>query len=69
MDNYGKDIIVECKKLSFHNKILAGQIAIAIEGLNAIISAGDVLGLAQKTLDYMEKIEKKMLSEDNKDLN
>ena len=65
--SFEEEILLQNKKLSLHNKILAEQISVAIQGFEAIISMGDNLGLSQKTLDYMKKIEKKALGkkEDN----
>ena len=56
------EILSELKRITKHNKILAEQISVAIQGFEAIISAGDVLGLSQKTLDYMKKIEDESLN-------
>jgi len=51
-----KDILIQSyNRLSGEIEELKGKIHIAVEGLKAVISQGDVLGIAQKTLDEMNK--------------
>ena len=61
-----KNFLIENKKLSKHNKILAEQISIATEGLEALVSIGDIAGISKKTLEAMEKCEQEILQNDDK---
>ena len=60
--SFESEILSENKTLKKHNEVLSEHISVAIQGFEAIISAGDVLGLSQKTLDYMQKVEKEALN-------
>ena len=53
------------KRLESHNKVLAEQLKIAIQGLEAIVETSDTLGLSKKTLDEMKKIEEESFNKDN----
>ena len=48
-------LIQSYNRLSEEVSELKKKIHIAVEGLKAVISQGDVLGIAQKTLDEMNK--------------
>ena len=54
-------LILSYNRLSEEISELKNKIDIAVEGLKAVISQGDVLGIAQKTLDEMNKDEENEL--------
>lgn len=54
-------LIQSYNRLSEEISELKNKIDIAVEGLKAVISQGDVLGIAQKTLDEMNKDEENEL--------
>ena len=54
-------LIQSYNRLSEEISDLKNKIDIAVEGLKAVISQGDVLGIAQKTLDEMNKDEENEL--------
>ena len=56
-----ESLVIENKKLLEHNKILATQISIAVEGLKALVSIGDIAGIPQKSLQAMEECEQESL--------
>ena len=58
-------LLSENKKLFEHNKLLSSQLAIAIEGLNALILAGTTLEIPEQTLQAMKNCEED-LSQDEK---
>ena len=62
-----KSFLIENKRLLRHNKVLAEQISIAVEGLEALISVGDVAGIPKKTLEAMKKCEQEILQNDYKE--
>lgn len=65
MEKFIQDSIMNIKKLESHNKVLAEQLKIAIQGLEAIVETCDTLGLSKKTLDEMEKVEKEFFNKEN----
>ena len=54
-------LIQSYNRLSEEISELKNKIDIAVEGLKAVISQGDILGIAQKTLDEMNKDEENEL--------
>ena len=50
-----ESLVIENKRLLEHNKILATQLSIAVEGLDALVSIGDIAGIPQKTLEAMKQ--------------
>lgn len=65
MEKFIQEAIINIKRLETHNKILAEQLRIAIEGLEAIVETCDTLGLSRKTLDEMKKIENESFNKEN----
>ena len=65
MEKFIPEAIVNIKRLETHNQILAEQLRIAIEGLEAIVETCDTLGLSRKTLDEMKKIENESFNKEN----
>lgn len=65
MEKFIQDSIMNIKRLESHNKVLAEQLKIAIQGLEAIVETCDTLGLSKKTLDEMKKVEKEFFNKEN----
>ena len=65
MEKFIQDSIINIKRLENHNRVLAEQLKIAIQGLEAIVETCDTLGLSKKTLDEMKKIEKESFDKEN----
>ena len=65
MSDLLENLIIENKRLLKHNRIIATQLSIAIEGLEALVSIGDIAGIPQKTLSAMEKCEKESLQDNS----
>ncbi len=65
MEKFIQESIMNIKRLESHNKVLAEQLKIAIQGLEAIVETSDTLGLSKKTLDEMKKIEEESFNKDN----
>ena len=54
-------LMLENDKLRKHNKILAKQISVALEGFEVLVSMGDIAGnVAKQTINEMEKCEKEL---------
>ena len=62
-----QEILIEMKKLELHNRILAEQIDIAIQGLEVITSMGGSIdkAVAEQTINAMKDCEKNNSSQDN----
>ena len=68
MNELEQNILAENKKLSEHNKLLSSQLAIAIEGLNALILAGTTLEIPEQTLQAMKNCEEDLPQDEKQNL-
>ena len=57
MEKFIQEATNNIKRLENQNKVLEEQLRIAIEGLEAIVETCDTLGLSQKTLEEMKKVD------------
>ena len=58
-------IINENKRLSRLNKALEKKLSVAIEGLEVLVSDGDILGIPQKTLNEINLLDKELPQDNN----
>ena len=61
-------LLAENKKLFEHNKLLSTQLAIAIEGLNALILAGTTLENPEHTQQAMKDCEEDLPPDEKQNL-
>ena len=68
MNELLEELIVENKRIKKHNKILASQVSVALEGFEVLTSMGDIAAnVAKQTVQEMEKYEKDLPQESNKE--
>ena len=67
MSDLLQSLIEEVQDLKEKNEGLSTKLSIALEGLKALASDGNILGIPQKTLDEITSLDEDLPQDDNVD--
>ena len=54
------ELVNQCERLNKENKVLKNKLSVAIEGLEVLLSDGNMNGIPQKTLEEMKSYDKEL---------